>query len=131
MSCELRASLKLCEVDVLHSEGFWVSLPEEPRSSGGMRWSVYISCHILAPHQLLWGHFFWTGFLGFHFVGDACLKVLERGVSVAGGESDFQLTGIFLVWQLNPPSYVSLIPVQAFKESSTYEAAEGCFLACT
>lgn len=50
---------------------------------------------------------------------------------MAGGESDFQLTGIFLVWQLNPSSSVSLIPVQAFKESSTYEAAEGCFLACT
>lgn len=131
MSCELRASLKLCEVDVLHSEGFWVSLPEEPRGSGGTRQSVHISWHILAPHQLLWGHFFWTGFLGFHFVGDACLKVLERGVSVAGGESDFQLTGIFLVWQLNPSSSVSLIPVQAFKESSIYKAAEGCFLACT
>lgn len=97
-----------------------------------MRRSVYyISWHILAQHQLLWGHFFWTGFLGFHFVGDVCLKVLEWGVSVAEEEFDFQLTGIFLIWQLNPSSYVSLIPVQDFKESSKYEAAEGRFLVCT
>lgn len=47
----------------------------------------HVAGHILAQNWFpleFSGALLWTGFLGCNFVGDACLKFLEQGVSVAG-----------------------------------------------
>lgn len=63
-----------------------------------------------------------------NFLGGACLKFLERGVSVAEEEFDFQLRLEFS--DLVAKSLLSNItyPLQDFKESSIFKVAEGHLL---
>lgn len=70
----------------------------------------------------------WTGFSGCNFAGDAGLKFLERGVSVAEEEFDFQLRLEFsnLVAESLPSN--TTYPLQDFKELSVFEVAEGHLL---
>lgn len=66
--------------------------------------------------------------LGCNFVDDACLKFLERGVSVAEEEFGFQLRLDFsnLVAASLPSN--ATYPLQDVKESRIFEVAEGHLL---